>query len=43
MTEPLVRTRGLGKTIGRKAILRDVCVEVTPGSIVGIIGRNGAG
>jgi ABC-2 type transport system ATP-binding protein len=38
-----VSTRGLGKTIGRKVILRDIALEVTPGSIVGIIGKNGAG
>jgi ABC-2 type transport system ATP-binding protein len=43
VTESIVSTRGLGKTIGRKAILRDVAVAVTPGSIVGIIGKNGAG
>jgi ABC-2 type transport system ATP-binding protein len=43
VTDSLVSTRGLGKTIGRKAILRDVAVEVTAGSIVGIIGKNGAG
>ena len=43
MTESLVSARGLGKTIGGKTILRDVGVEVTPGSIVGIIGKNGAG
>jgi ABC-2 type transport system ATP-binding protein len=33
----------LGKTIGHKAILREVAVDVSPGSIVGIIGKNGAG
>ncbi len=33
MTESLVRTHALGKTIGRKAILRDISVEVSPGSI----------
>ena len=43
MTESLVTTRGLGKTIGRKTILRDIAVDVSPGSIVGIIGKNGAG
>ena len=43
MTESLVSTRRLGKSIGRKAILRDVEVDVAPGSIVGIIGKNGAG
>jgi ABC-2 type transport system ATP-binding protein len=39
----VLSARGLGKTIGRKTILRDVGVEVSPGSIVGIIGKNGAG
>jgi ABC-2 type transport system ATP-binding protein len=43
VTESLVSARGLGKTIGGKTILREVGVEVTPGSIVGIIGKNGAG
>ena len=43
MTESLVTARGLGKTIGRKTILRDVCVDVSPGTVVGIIGKNGAG
>jgi ABC-2 type transport system ATP-binding protein len=43
VTESLVSTRSLGKTIGRKVILRNVSVEVTAGSIVGIIGKNGAG
>src|SRR6202034_250483 len=43
VTESLVTARGLGKTIGRKTILRDVCVDVSPGTVVGIIGKNGAG
>jgi ABC-2 type transport system ATP-binding protein len=43
VTESLVTTRGLSKLIGQKPILRDVAVDVTPGSIVGIIGKNGAG
>jgi len=43
VNEAIVSTCGLGKTIGRKEILRDVTVEVAPGSIVGIIGKNGAG
>ncbi len=43
MTESLVTTRGLGKTIGRKTILRDISVDVSPGTVVGIIGKNGAG
>jgi ABC-2 type transport system ATP-binding protein len=43
VTDSLVTTRELGKTIGGKAILRDVSVAVSPGSIVGILGKNGAG
>jgi ABC-2 type transport system ATP-binding protein len=43
VTESLVRTRGLGKTIASKIILRDVSVDVSPGTVVGIIGKNGAG
>jgi ABC-2 type transport system ATP-binding protein len=43
VTDSLVSTRGLGKTIGRKHILRNIAVDVSPGSIVGIIGKNGAG
>jgi ABC-2 type transport system ATP-binding protein len=43
VTESLVAARGLGKTIASKTILRDVCVAVSPGNVVGIIGKNGAG
>jgi ABC-2 type transport system ATP-binding protein len=43
VTESLVTARALGKSIGNKTILQDISVDVTPGSIVGIIGRNGAG
>ena len=43
MTESLITTRGLGKTIGRKTILRDISVDVNPGTVVGLIGKNGAG
>jgi ABC-2 type transport system ATP-binding protein len=43
VTESLVTTRGLGKSIGRKTILRDISVDVSPGTVVGIIGKNGAG
>jgi ABC-2 type transport system ATP-binding protein len=43
MNESLVTARGLGKTIAGKTILRDVSVDVSPGSVVGIIGKNGAG
>jgi ABC-2 type transport system ATP-binding protein len=43
VSEPVVTARHLGKTIGAKTILRDVSVDVSPGSVVGIIGKNGAG
>jgi len=43
VTESLVAARDLCKSIGNKAILRDISVSVSPGSIVGIIGKNGAG
>lgn len=43
MSAPVVTARNLGKAIGRKVILRDISVDVEPGSVVGIIGKNGAG
>ncbi len=43
MTESLVSTRSLAKTIGKKTILRDISVDVSPGTVVGLIGKNGAG
>lgn len=43
MTESLVTTRGLGKILGSKTILRNISVDVTPGTVVGLIGKNGAG
>jgi ABC-2 type transport system ATP-binding protein len=41
--ESVVSARHLGKTIGSRPILHDITVDVTPGDIVGIIGKNGAG
>lgn len=43
MIDSVVSARQLGKTIKRKAILRDISVDVAPGNIVGVIGKNGAG
>jgi ABC-2 type transport system ATP-binding protein len=43
VTESPISTHALGKTIGRKTILRNVSVEVSAGMVVGIIGKNGAG
>lgn len=43
MMDAVVSTQQLGKSIGHKALLRDVTVSVAPGNIVGILGKNGAG
>ncbi len=43
MSAAVVTVRNLGKSVGSKAILHDISVDVEPGSVVGIIGRNGAG
>jgi ABC-2 type transport system ATP-binding protein len=43
VTESLVSAHRLAKSIGRKSILRDISVEVSPGTVVGLIGKNGAG
>lgn len=41
--EAIVSARNLGKTIQDKTILHDISVDVSPGSVVGVIGKNGAG
>jgi len=43
MMEAVVSARHLGKTLGGKALLRDISVDVAQGDIVGVIGKNGAG
>ncbi len=43
MTESIVSATGLGKTIKRRPILRDVSLSLAPGNVVGLIGKNGAG
>jgi ABC-2 type transport system ATP-binding protein len=43
MMEAVVSARHLGKTIDGKTLLRDISVDVAPGDIVGVIGKNGAG
>jgi ABC-2 type transport system ATP-binding protein len=40
---PVISLRELGKVIGGKAILSTISVDVEPGSIVGLLGKNGAG
>ena len=38
-----VRCQALGWNVGDRRILRDVTVDLMPGSIVGVVGANGAG
>jgi len=40
---PVVSLRELGKVIGGKAVLRDISADIEAGSIVGLLGKNGAG
>jgi len=40
---PVISLHELGKVIGGKAILSDISVDSEPGSIVGLLGKNGAG
>ncbi len=40
---PLLKVKGLSKSFGKKAVLKDISFEVIPGDILGIIGPNGAG
>ena len=39
----VISLRELGKVIGGKAILSNISVDIEPGSIVGLLGKNGAG
>lgn len=39
----LLRTDGLVKRFKRRVVVRDVCIELHPGEIVGLLGPNGAG
>jgi len=40
---PVISLRDVGKVIGGKTILSDISVDIEPGSIVGLLGKNGAG
>jgi ABC-2 type transport system ATP-binding protein len=40
---PVISLHELAKVIGGKAILSDISIDVAPGSIVGLLGKNGAG
>lgn len=39
----MIRVESLGKTIGKKTILSDICFQVAEGECVALIGPNGAG
>jgi branched-chain amino acid transport system ATP-binding protein len=43
MTEPILSVRGLRVTYGRVEAVRDVSFEAAPGSLVTLVGANGAG
>lgn len=40
---PALAFRGVGKSYGQRVVLADICLEVTPGEAVGLVGVNGAG
>lgn len=40
---PVISLRGVGKVIGDRAILSDISIDGDAGSIVGLLGKNGAG
>jgi ABC-2 type transport system ATP-binding protein len=42
-SEPAVRVRGLCKSYGNVVALQGLDLDIAPGSVVGLIGRNGAG
>ncbi|MCZ7607884.1 MAG: ATP-binding cassette domain-containing protein [Planctomycetota bacterium] len=39
----IIEARGVGKSFGARALLRDVCLELTAGMRLGIVGANGTG
>ncbi len=41
--QPLLYTRGLVKSFKKRTVVRDVCIELRAGEIVGLLGPNGAG
>ncbi len=41
--EPAIRAEGLSRSFGAKRALDDLCLEVGPGELLGIVGPNGAG
>jgi putative ABC transport system ATP-binding protein len=43
MTEPVIRMRGISRSFGDVAVLRDVDLDVHPGEYVAIVGPSGSG
>ena len=43
MSEPLLRAEHIARSFGRRKVLRNVNLEIAPGTLVGIVGENGAG
>ena len=41
--KPLIRLEHITKTFGRITALEDICLELHPNEVVGLIGDNGAG
>jgi len=41
--QPLLHTEGLVKAFKKRVVVRDVCIELQAGEIVGLLGPNGAG
>jgi ABC-2 type transport system ATP-binding protein len=43
MTEAILAARHIGKTFGERQVLADICANVAAGSVIGVLGKNGAG
>ncbi len=39
----MLRALSLTKTYGRRVVVKDVCLEIRQGEVVGLLGPNGAG
>jgi ABC-2 type transport system ATP-binding protein len=42
-TQSFIEAKGISKSFGRKSVLREVSVNVSPGEVIGVLGKNGAG